>query len=189
MRSTFTKDQLLQYLAETGEILRSQGLEATVYVVGGAAISLVHDARRTTRDVDAWIRNEQDAVLRASAEVAARHGLPDDWLNTKASAFLSRELDSNAQEINLPGLTVLLASAEHLIAMKLRAGRDRDVDDLIFLFEVAGVETPEQAAAIHDRLFDDTDIGYLNPSESLYEARRVFQVAQARAARTDNDLP
>ena len=40
MRSTFTKDQLLQYLAETGEILRSQGLEATVYVVGGAAISL-----------------------------------------------------------------------------------------------------------------------------------------------------
>ena len=89
------------------------------------------------------------------------------------------EPDNEATEINLPGLTVTVASPEHLIAMKLRAMRERDMDDLETLFRHVGIRDAQQAADIHDRLFDDSYIGYFSPDEARYAAEQVF--ARARA--------
>ena len=80
-RAPFTRDELLELLRQVGEILVERRVEATVYVVGGAAMALQFDARRVTRDVDAAIRSERvdldEAVAlaqRASALCVQRHG-------------------------------------------------------------------------------------------------------------------
>ena len=39
-------------------------------------------------------------------------------------------------------------------------------------------ETPEQAAAIHDRLFDESAIGYLSENELLYVAELALAQIQ-----------
>lgn len=72
--------------------------------------------------------------------------------------------------------------ARSLIAMKLRAMRSRDMEDLDVLFRLAGITSPEQAARFHDRLFSEADIGYGGADESLFAARLVFGRAR-RAGR------
>lgn len=179
------RDELVSLLREVGEILVERGVEATIYVVGGAAMALQFDARRTTRDVDASIRSGRDDLADAVALVAHRHGLAPDWLNARASAFLPNEPDADAIELTLPGLRMAVASPEHLIALKLRALRDRDVDDLEVLFRHVGITHPQQAVDIHDKLFDDSYIGSLDPDEALYAAQLVFDRAAARGRPLD----
>ena len=185
MKSLFNREELLTLLREVGAILVSRRVEATLYVVGGAAIAFQFDARRVTRDVDAAIRSERDDLTEAVALVADRHGLAPDWLNARAAAFLPGEPDAAATEITLPGLRLAVASPEHLIALKLRALRDRDMDDLETLFRHVGITDPRQAAAIHDKLFDDSHIGSLDPDEALYAAQLVFDRAAARGRPLD----
>jgi len=179
------RDEILQLLTEVGQVLHEQGLEANLYVVGGAAMALEFDARRVTRDIDASLRSGRDGFWDAVALVAEQHGLSPTWLNTQATAFLTNEPDDESAEINLPGLRVTVASPDHLIAMKLRAFRDRDMDDLEVLFRHVGITDPQQAADIHNRLFDDSYIGYDAPEEALYAAEQVF----ARAAAQGRPLP
>lgn len=179
-----TRVQLLALLTELGELLTRRGLEGQLYVVGGAAMSLVFDARRVTRDVDAAVPGDQAALWAAAREVADKHGLPPDWLNSRAAAFMTNEADPDALEITVPGLAISVASAEHLIAMKLRALRDRDLADLDILFRAVGIRTPEEAAAIHDRLFDESYVGSIDPDEALHAAQLVFD----RATRSGNPI-
>lgn len=180
------RDELLVYLTEVGELLQEQHLQGYLYIVGGAAMALVFDSRRITRDVDASIRTDRAPLDAAVREVARRHGLSPSWINSSASAFFTNEPDDEASELNLPGLRLAIASPQHLIAMKLRAGRNRDLDDLEVLFRHVGVATPEEALEIHDRLFDDSYIGSSDPEEILYVARLVFDRA-AKAGRPLGD--
>ena len=176
---TLSRDELVDLLRRVGAILQERGLKASIYVVGGAAMAMVFDSRRTTRDVDASIRSHHEEFDKAVKVVAERNSLAPDWVNSNASAFMPNHPDSGADELNLPGLRVAIASSEHLIAMKLRAMRRRDQNDLETLFRSSGIESPEEAAAIHDRLFGDADIGYSGPNEALYAARLVFERAAA----------
>jgi hypothetical protein len=175
-----TRDELIALLTEVGRILKEQGLEADIYVVGGAAMALEFDARRITRDVDSALRSEREGFWEAVVLVAERHGLSPGWINAQATAFFTNEPDDAASEITLPGLRIAVASPEHLIAMKLRAMRNRDMDDLEVLFRHVGITDPQQAADIHNRLFDDSYIGYSSPDEALYAAERVFTRAAAQ---------
>ncbi|MBK7822749.1 MAG: nucleotidyl transferase [Tessaracoccus sp.] len=175
-----TRDEILSLLREVGEILVGRDVEASVYVVGGAAIALEFDARRITRDVDAAVRSGGDEFWRAVATVAEAHELSPDWVNSRATAFFSNEPDPDSRELTLPGLRIAVASPHYLVAMKLRAMRRRDLDDLEVLFRHLGFTSPEQAAAIHDEFFDESYMGYNDPQEALYAAQRVFDRAAAR---------
>jgi len=179
------RDEIVALLTEVGELLRARGTEASIYVVGGAAMSIEFDARRTTRDIDAAVWSDRPTFEDAAAEIGARHGLPPDWVNSRAVAFFTNAPDDGATELNLPGLRVAVASPEHLLAMKLRALRDRDIDDLIVLFRHVGITEPAQAVAIHDRLFDDSSIGYSGPDDARYAAELVFNRAALRGEPLD----
>lgn len=59
-----------------------------MYVVGGAAVTLAYDTRRSTRDIDA-VFEPKAPVYQAAAEVAEQLGLPPGWLNDAVKGFLT----------------------------------------------------------------------------------------------------
>lgn len=182
------RNEIVALLTEVGELLMSRHTEASIYVVGGAAMSIEFDSRRTTHDIDAAVRSDRATFDDAAAEVGSRHGLPENWVNSTAVAFFTNEPDDDARELNIPGLRIAVASPEHLVAMKMRALRDRDIDDLIVLFRHLGITRPDQAVAIHDRLFDDSYIGYQGPDDAHYAAQLVFDRAAHKGAPLDTSI-
>ena len=63
--------------------------------------------------------------------VADDLGLPRWWLNEQASVYISGKEDASKRRVfDHPGLRVMAASPAHVFAMKARAARTRDIDDL-----------------------------------------------------------
>jgi len=124
-----TADEVRGLLAEVGEILAAKGLRASIYVVGGAAIALTLNNRRITRDIDAAFRDHPQEFRAAAAIVGQRHGLAPNWINSDAIGFTSNRPIGEEDKFEVPGLQVISASPEHLLAMKVRASMSRDEDD------------------------------------------------------------
>ena len=116
-----------------GERLVRRGVVADVFVVGGAAMALAYDAARVTRDVDAVFK-PHGIVMEEARKVADDLGLPYWWLNEQASVYISGKEDASKRRVfDHPGLRVMAASPAHVFAMKARAARTRDIDDLRLL--------------------------------------------------------
>ena len=134
-------------------------------VIGGIAVVL-HGHLRTTRDLDITYATDQanldrlgrvlvslDARLRGVAEVVPF--VPDgrtlrvaelltletvqgslDLLAAPPGAPAYVELKANAEQIELDGYTIHLASIDDMVAMKRAAGRPRDLGDIDALEEI-----------------------------------------------------
>jgi hypothetical protein len=151
-----TRADILDLLTQVGAFLDHRGWRATVYVAGGAAMSLLFDARAATRDVDAVFRSDAGQLAAAVRHVADQNGLPATWLNDNVAALVPSADDADAVELTFPGLQVLLSSPRHLLAMKMLAGRERDLDDLAVLFRTLGITRPEEAVAVTEDVFGST---------------------------------
>jgi predicted nucleotidyltransferase len=113
-----------------GDRLAKRGVVADIYVFGGAAMALAYDSRRATRDVDALFQ-PHGIVLEEARAVGDELGLPSWWLNEQASSYVAPGGDPSASRVfDHPGLRVFAASPEHLLAMKARAARPRDAEDI-----------------------------------------------------------
>lgn len=78
-RRELDADEVRDLLAELGRRLHAEGVEATVYAVGGAAIALEMDARRVTADDDA-VPLEIDGIAVTTAS-------PEHLLAMKMASF------------------------------------------------------------------------------------------------------
>jgi len=153
-----TQDEIRAAFRLLGENLARRGVVADVYVVGGAAIALAYDARRATRDIDA-IFEPHGIVIEEAKNVAESLGLPPWWLNDQASSYISTTYDEDAPTIfEHAGIRVSAASGEHLLAMKLLAGRRRDVDDIRFLIKHVGLSAVAEVLALCQEVFPDEPI-------------------------------
>ena len=111
-------------------------------------MALAYDAARVTRDVDAVFK-PHGIVLEEAREVADDLGLPYWWLNEQASVYISGKEDASKRRVfDHPGLRVMAASPAHVFAMKARAARTRDFDDLRLLAGVIGVDSADTALGI-----------------------------------------
>ncbi len=136
----------MKLFARLSEDLEQQGLRGHVYLVGGAALIAGYGRARTTRDVDARIEDAKEQVLAVADRIGAEEGLKRNWLNENAQLFMTNTPDTAAQTIwNTPGLVVTGASAEHLLAMKMLAGRPADLEDIKHLSGVLGIRKVSQA--------------------------------------------
>ncbi len=129
--------------------LAARGTTADVYLVGGAAIALSFDSARTTRDLDAVF--VPTAQVRAAAQaVADANGLTGDWLSDAVKGFVPPGTDTNQTvAFESPHLRVCVASAEHLLAMKVAASRvEQDRGDLALLVGVLGLSSADEAIAV-----------------------------------------
>jgi hypothetical protein len=165
-------EEIRELLAELGRRLHDQGVEATIYIVGGAAIALEMDARRVTVDVDA-IFHPETTVAEVAAAIAAERGLRADWLNRSARAYIPGG-DDRAVLLDIPGLSVALASPEHLLAMKMAAFRPTDVPDLELLFRELEISTADQAANIALAVYGEESVVLPNRDELILSAQAVL---------------
>lgn len=158
MNTPLDRAAMHRALDELNEALRRSGVRADLYVFGGAAMVLAYGADRPTRDIDAKFE-PHGPVIEAAREVAERLGLPRSWLNDQASVYLSRRKDAGeAPVFDHSHLRVQTASAEHLLAMKVLAGREHDLADLRVLLAHLGLRTVEEAEEITRRFFPDEPI-------------------------------
>ena len=140
--------------ALAGELER-RGVSAEMYVVGGAAIALAFDERRSTRDIDA-VFEPKATVYEAAGVVGERLELPPGWLNDAVKGFLAGEDPAAAPILDLPGLRCLAASPETLLALKVLAHRvGEDEDDLRLLAAELDLGSAEQILAIAERTYGD----------------------------------
>ena len=162
-------EQVRRLLLEVAAELDAVGVVADLFLVGGAAVAVAYDARRLTRDVDA-VFVPAAPVRAAAARVGRRHGLADDWLNDAVKGFLPPGAPGTRPVLEAPGLRVEVAEPRYLLALKLRAAREEDVDDVRLLAGLAGVATAPEALDLLEATFPPS----LLPARVRFFAEEVF---------------
>jgi hypothetical protein len=147
-------DRIRSLLAELGRRLDARGLEARVFLVGGAAMALAFSRDRVTRDLDAVFEPKLEIYAEA-ARMAEEHGLPDGWLNDGVKGLLPDRVPPAAgATFSSPGIHVGVASAAYLFAMKAQAARqETDGSDLRHLAGVLGIADLEQALGLVEQFY------------------------------------
>jgi|TARA_B110000240_G_C13405434_1_gene412903 hypothetical protein len=121
-----------------------------LYLVGGAVMCIVYNARQSTQDLDAFFHPAEE--IRAAAQrIAAAEDFSEAWLNDSVKGFLSESGDFQPF-LALSNLKVMTASPEYLLAMKclaMRLGAEfHDEADIRYLLRYLNIEKYESALAI-----------------------------------------
>lgn len=135
----FTKDNIDIYLKELAKEYRKQvgkGTTAELILIGGASVLINYGFRNMTTDIDALIHaasSMKDAINR----VGDRFGLPTRWLNAdfkNTESYTPKLYEFSVYYKTYSNvLSIRTVSAEYLIAMKLRSGRQykSDLSDVL----------------------------------------------------------
>lgn len=135
----FTKADInifLKELAKEYAKLTHKKMKAELILAGGASILVNYGFRNMTTDIDAIIQ-APTAMKDAINNVGNKFGLPKGWLNsdfTKTPSFSSKLSQySEYYKTYSNVLEIRTISAEYLIAMKLRSGREfkNDMSDIL----------------------------------------------------------
>jgi len=146
--------QMTALLNELGDRLEARGIAASLYLVGGAAMTLAYGRDGLTPDIDAMTSHA--AVLDEATSMAQDHGLPEGWLNSNAAGWVPPRPEWALTPQTKPGLTIHIAPPEHVLAMKLIATRRKDRPDIRLLIREVGMEDapPEEYADLLARVYD-----------------------------------
>ena len=165
------RETLMEAFKGLEQQLVSKDVRAHVYIVGSAVLLMAHRRSRTTMDVDALSIDNRDAVLAAAKAVAKQQGLSEDWLNDEVRwiSTLPPRQDSRAEVLyDSPHLVVTGASAPHILAMKVRAARNRDLEDIKLLMRELGITTVQEVRDINHAVYPHDGIPWR--SEQRVEA-------------------
>lgn len=157
------KSKILRALERLGALAQAEGIRLEVSIYGGAAFLLAYNSRDATKDIDA-IFHPKEAGERLVGQVARELELPDDWLNSDVSQFISPKVEVKRRLADIEALTGLIVhvpSAQYLLAMKALACRRPigsyrgDVDDLSFLIHKLDIQSLETIQQAIDRFYPD----------------------------------
>ena len=82
------RNEIISLLTELGRRLALRSIGGEMYVVGGAAIALAFDERRSTRDIDP-VFEPKAMVYEVARDRAEEMDLPSGWLNDAAKGFVA----------------------------------------------------------------------------------------------------
>lgn len=137
----FEREDIQRLVRLLADRLVLAGVSGTISLVGGAAISLQYLIdRQSTTDIDA-ILPQHPLVAEVIREIADKENLDEDWINDAVAAYVPFETrDMWIEIITIDSITIRVASAELLLAMKLKADRglrDRgDIEGLLGLMQL-----------------------------------------------------
>ncbi len=184
MSGSLGRSRIMTLFAELSEELERKGLRGHIYIVGGAALIAGFGRKRSTHDVDARIVHEKRGVSEAAKALAGKHDLPVNWLNENATLFMPHEDDTQATTVfNSPSLVVTGASARHLLAMKIDAGRPEDVEDMEWLLEQLNITDLDEAIQVHRETYPHAPL--LTTSRSRLETALRRTAERKTAGRPD----
>jgi len=138
------KDEMVSYLKIIDQELGKLDQKGEILISGGASMCLVHDARQSTKDIDA-LYEPKNTINDIAAEIAEHNELGNDWINDGVKGFLHPDMKKDVV-LKYDNLTVNTVSAEAILAMKLIALRDhtKDYDDAEFLIRKLDINDPDE---------------------------------------------
>lgn len=181
-------DEVRQLLDVLKQRLTDEGIDAQVHVIGGSAMALLfpddHETRFTT-DIDAAVTPRTE-VLQVVERIAEEMGLSPTWLNANGASFIPPGSQTTA---DLTGVTVTIATAEDLIAMKLAASRDQDLFDLGILARHEGISDPEQLVDIAFAAYGEDSVVLTDTREDYLIMAKQAIAAEGRRSKKTTERP
>ena len=167
-----TRGDIERLFRKLNSELEGDAVHGDVYLVGGAVMCLVHEARETTRDVDGFFKPAKQ-LRAAAARVALDEGLPENWLNDAVKGFFS-ERGTFSVYLQLSHLAVHVADPAYLLAMKClsaRIGEEfHDIDDIRYLLRYLNLTAAAEAKAVIERYYPLEKF----PQKTLYLLEELF---------------
>ncbi len=149
------RGKIIDLLTDLGGRLAARGIEGEMYVVGGAAIALAFDERRSTRDIDA-VFEPKTVIYEVAGQLAGERGLPDGWLNDAVKGFLTGADPDAPLVLEVDGLRVSTASPRILLAMKVLSHRvGEDEEDVRLLARELGLDAAVGVLAVAEAVYGD----------------------------------
>jgi hypothetical protein len=153
--------EIEKYLSELGAELAKRGVKKPVpiMIIGGAYMLLLEKAPRTTNDVDVfWLEEEafqraREPLSECVLAVTRKYALSPDWFNYLTQFLMQNDIFVPDGELwkQFGPLHIYVPPKEYILALKITAGRDKDLDDCAILFPQSGIVTYEQAKQLLDR--------------------------------------
>lgn len=152
-----TADEIKQYLKELNDELRLKDIKGEVSLFGGAVMCLVYDARPATKDVDAIFKPTSE-IRDAIKQIAARHGLDEDWMNDAVKGYWAEHQEKVLFDFS--HLKAFVPEPDYLLAMKAIAARGGtyDREDVIKLIETLGLKSSAEVFDIVEKYYPTNQI-------------------------------
>ncbi len=132
--------------------------KATVNLVGGAVMLLVHELRPKTRDIDGWLAPE-NRIERQIREVGRTIG-NESWLNEQALMYFPDKRSDKGDWVryhSYSNLIIQTADERTMFAMKALALRGRkDILDFQYLCEILSIRALDDAVMVISEYFKTT---------------------------------
>ncbi|MFN0117650.1 MAG: hypothetical protein ACKVQC_05070 [Elusimicrobiota bacterium] len=146
------QNEIKQYLEELNAELSYQNVKGEICLYGGAVMTLVYNARPSTKDVDAVF--EPASVIRGAAvKISKKNQLPEDWINDAVKGFVVPH--DRHVFFDFSHLKVFIPEADYLLAMKALAARVDGTDklDVKFLVKNMNIKSLQEVFAIIEKYY------------------------------------
>ena len=166
------REEINRLLSVLNDKLERRELNGELYLVGGAVMSLVHNVRPSTKDLDGYFQPAK-VMREVAAEVSAEFGLEPGWLNDAVKGYFSPAGKFDTF-LELSNLRVLTAQPEYLLAMKclaMRLGKEfHDESDIRYLLRYLNIETYAEALKIITKYYPADRF----PQKTLYALEEIL---------------
>lgn len=134
-------EDIKKYLVQLGQELSNAGVQKPIHVlmIGGAYMLLLMHAPRSTDDVDFFWLEEDEGVLQQAIYalrdgvqvVAAKNELEIDWFNYMTHLLMYDQVHIPKGRLwkQCGPLHIHIPPKEYILALKIVAGRDKDIAD------------------------------------------------------------
>lgn len=147
--------EIIALLTELGRRLALRSISGEMYVVGGAALAIAFDERRSTRDIDA-VFEPKAIIYQVANEMADEMGLSPGWLNDAVKGFVDAKDPEAVPTFEMAGLRVSTASPRILLAMKVLAHRvGEDEGDLMLLAQHLKLGSADKVLEVATAVYGD----------------------------------
>ena len=160
-----------------------------ILVLGGVAMMAYRSDRRTT-DVDS-VTKLHEALTVAARTVATTHGLRRDWLNDETIGSEPPLPPPHTDPIfQGKRITVVQPGPAYLLATKIVAGRQRDIEDAATLMATTGHTSVDSLCDLVTEVYGTADPRPgTNVPANATQALLHYLAQQQRGHRRSQDMP